>query len=148
MSGSISIDGVRLPRFLYGTAWKQDDTEPPTLLALRNGFRGIDTANQRKHYHEAAVGRAVFTVLVEDAIARGDLFLQHEVDRTSGSITPLNPKTGSSRGRSRRRRVSAETRICTTITSWSGFSFAGVTVKASLPRPVRARTTRPAAVRH
>lgn len=76
MSDSIAIDGVRIPRFLYGTAWKEDDTERMTLLALRNGFRGIDTANQRKHYHEAAVGRAVSAVLAEGAIARDDLFLQ------------------------------------------------------------------------
>ena len=29
-----------------------------TELALRAGFRGIDTANQRKHYFEAGVGQA------------------------------------------------------------------------------------------
>ena len=55
----LSIDGVRVPRFLYGTAWKEDHTERLTELALRQGFRGIDTANQRRHYHEAAVGKAV-----------------------------------------------------------------------------------------
>lgn len=53
------LDGVRVPRFLYGTAWKEDETQRLTELALGQGFRGIDTANQRKHYHEAAVGRAV-----------------------------------------------------------------------------------------
>ena len=41
-----------------------------------NRFRGIDTANQRKHYDEAAVGRAVSGFLNEGAIARDDLFLQ------------------------------------------------------------------------
>ncbi|MDB5309293.1 MAG: putative oxidoreductase, partial [Gemmataceae bacterium] len=56
---ALSIDGVRVPRFLYGTAWKEDETERLTGLALGHGFRGIDTANQRRHYHEAAVGRAV-----------------------------------------------------------------------------------------
>ena len=56
---SLSIDGVRVPRFLYGTAWKEDETQRLTELALRAGFRGIDTANQRRHYHEAAVGQAV-----------------------------------------------------------------------------------------
>jgi diketogulonate reductase-like aldo/keto reductase len=76
MNDSIANDGVRIPRFLYGTAWKEDDTERLTLLALRQGFRGIDTANQRKHYHEAAVGHAVSAVLNEGAIARDDLFLQ------------------------------------------------------------------------
>src|SRR5207248_3133174 len=47
-----------------------------TRLALRQGFRGIDTANQRKHYHEAAVGRAVAAAVAAGEVARGDLFLQ------------------------------------------------------------------------
>ena len=41
------------PQFLYGTAWKEDRTPVLTELALRAGFRGIDTANQRRHYFEA-----------------------------------------------------------------------------------------------
>src|SRR5262249_19685693 len=49
---SITIDGVQVPRFLYGTAWKEDQTEHLPALALQQGFRGIDTANQRRHYHE------------------------------------------------------------------------------------------------
>jgi DNA-directed RNA polymerase specialized sigma24 family protein len=56
---TLLIDGVSLPRFLCGTARKEDRTQGLTELALRQGFRGLDTANQRKHYHEAAVGQAV-----------------------------------------------------------------------------------------
>ncbi len=51
---SVSIEGIAVPRFLYGTAWKEDETQRLTELALTQGFRGIDTANQRRHYHEAA----------------------------------------------------------------------------------------------
>ena len=51
---TLSIDGVQVPRFLYGTAWKEQETQRLTGLALRQGFRGIDTANQRRHYDEAA----------------------------------------------------------------------------------------------
>ena len=47
------------PSFLYGTAWKEAETERLTLLAIEQGFRGIDTANQRKHYFEDGVGTAV-----------------------------------------------------------------------------------------
>lgn len=65
-----------LPPFLYGTAWKEDDTERLTLLALEQGFRAIDTANQRKHYHEAGVGAAVKAALEQGLITRDDLFLQ------------------------------------------------------------------------
>ena len=45
------------PPFLYGTAWKEERTQSLVELALAQGFRGIDTANQRKHYNEAAVGK-------------------------------------------------------------------------------------------
>ena len=76
MTDTITIDGVRVPRFLYGTAWKEEETERLTLLALQNGFRGIDTANQRKHYYEAAVGRAIANALANGLIARDDLFIQ------------------------------------------------------------------------
>ena len=73
---TLSIDGVRVPRFLYGTAWKEQETQRLTELALRQGFRGIDTANQRRHYHEAAVGRAVAAAVEGGLVAREDLFLQ------------------------------------------------------------------------
>jgi diketogulonate reductase-like aldo/keto reductase len=76
MADYLSLDGVRVPRFLYGTAWKEDRTQPLTELALRSGFRGIDTANQRRHYHEAAVGQAVRTAIQSGLVNREDLFLQ------------------------------------------------------------------------
>lgn len=65
-----------IPSLLYGTAWKEERTEALTALALQQGFRGIDTANQRKHYFEAAVGRAVQAALGTGALTRGQLFLQ------------------------------------------------------------------------
>src|SRR5258707_3095867 len=73
---TLSIDGVRVPRFLYGTAWKEDQTQRLTELALAQGFRGIDTANQRRHYHEAGVGQAVAAAIAGGSIVRDDLFLQ------------------------------------------------------------------------
>ena len=73
---TLSIDGVTVPRFLYGTAWKEDQTRRLTELALRQGFRGIDTANQRRHYHEAAVGQAVAAAVAQGLVTREDLFLQ------------------------------------------------------------------------
>src|ERR1700687_2510402 len=73
---TLSVEGVRVPRFLYGTAWKEDQTQRLTELALRQGFRGIDTANQRRHYHEAAVGLAINASVKSGLVARKDLFLQ------------------------------------------------------------------------
>ena len=73
---TMTIDGVRVPRFLYGTAWKEDETARLTALALGQGFRGIDTANQRKHYHEAGVGGGIREAMKSGVVARDDLFLQ------------------------------------------------------------------------
>jgi diketogulonate reductase-like aldo/keto reductase len=73
---SLLIGGVRVPHFLYGTAWKEQETRRLTELALRTGFRGIDTANQRRHYDEAAVGQAVAAALASGLVTRDDLFLQ------------------------------------------------------------------------
>lgn len=65
-----------IPPFLYGTAWKEDQTERLTRLAIESGFRGIDTANQRKHYFEAGVGAAVASAIRDGLVTRDDLFLQ------------------------------------------------------------------------
>jgi diketogulonate reductase-like aldo/keto reductase len=64
------------PDFLYGTAWKEDRTAALTELALRAGFRGIDTANQRRHYFEAGVGQALAAAYRAGVVTRSDLFLQ------------------------------------------------------------------------
>lgn len=65
-----------VPDFLYGTAWKEERTAALTELALRAGFRGIDTANQRRHYFEAGVGEALAAAYREGMVTRADLFLQ------------------------------------------------------------------------
>jgi diketogulonate reductase-like aldo/keto reductase len=64
------------PDFLYGTAWKEDRTAALTELALRAGFRGIDTANQRRHYFEAGVGQGLAAAYRAGVVTRADLFLQ------------------------------------------------------------------------
>ena len=65
-----------VPPILYGTAWKEERTEALVGEALAAGFRGIDTANQRKHYHEAGVGAALAKAFDAGAVSRDDLFLQ------------------------------------------------------------------------
>jgi diketogulonate reductase-like aldo/keto reductase len=65
-----------LPDFLYGTAWKEERTPALVELALRVGFRGIDTANQRRHYFEAGVGEGLAAAYRAGVVARADLFLQ------------------------------------------------------------------------
>lgn len=65
-----------IPDFLYGTAWKEERTAALTELALRAGFRGIDTANQRRHYYEEGVGHALAAAYRAGIVRREELFLQ------------------------------------------------------------------------
>ncbi len=91
---TLSIEGIAVPRFLYGTAWKEDETQRLTELALQQGFRGIDTANQRRHYHEAAVGLGISSAIKRGVIARDDLFLQTKFTFRDGQDhrLPYDPK--------------------------------------------------------
>jgi diketogulonate reductase-like aldo/keto reductase len=63
------------PTFIYGTAWKEDETKDLVKLAIKNGFRAIDTANQPKHYQEPLVGEALHE-LYKNGLKREDIFLQ------------------------------------------------------------------------
>ena len=89
-----TIHGVHVPSFLYGTAWKELDTRRLVNLALQAGFRGIDTANQRKHYHEVGVGEALAEAFEKGVVKRGDLFLQTKFTHLGGqdSRLPYDPK--------------------------------------------------------
>jgi diketogulonate reductase-like aldo/keto reductase len=89
-----SATGVPTPKLIYGTAWKKTDTQRLVELAIRTGFRGIDTACQPKHYDEAAVGAAV-TACVKSGLARGDLYLQTKFTPLSGQDprqVPYDPR--------------------------------------------------------
>jgi diketogulonate reductase-like aldo/keto reductase len=67
---------TQIPDFLYGTAWKEDRTAPLTELAIRTGFRAIDTANQRRHYSEEGVGQGLAAAYRAGVVTRADVFLQ------------------------------------------------------------------------
>jgi diketogulonate reductase-like aldo/keto reductase len=91
---SLVVDGIDVPRFFYGTAWKEDRTQALTELALEQGFRAIDTANQRRHYHEAAVGKAIASAISRGLVSRDDLFLQTKFtfQRGQDHRLPYDPK--------------------------------------------------------
>jgi diketogulonate reductase-like aldo/keto reductase len=76
MTAFVTLDGVQVPSFFYGTAWKEARTAQLTEQALQAGFRAIDTANQRKHYHEEGVGKGLQAFLQAGAVTRDHLFLQ------------------------------------------------------------------------
>jgi len=73
-----------VPDFLYGTAWKEERTAALTELAIRAGFRGFDTANQRRHYFEAGVGEGLRAAYRAGIVARADLFLQTKFTYSTG----------------------------------------------------------------
>ncbi|MGZ8192844.1 MAG: aldo/keto reductase family protein [Methylobacter sp.] len=89
---------ITVPTFLYGTAWKEDQTETLTYTAIQSGFLGIDTANQRRHYVEADVGKAVQRVLTEDKLQRSDLFLQTKFTYAAGQDHRLPYDPGANCG--------------------------------------------------
>ena len=64
------------PSIIYGTAWKEDRTRALTSQAIDYGFRAFDTANQRKHYVEEAVGVAIQEALSSGIVTREELFIQ------------------------------------------------------------------------
>jgi len=86
------------PSFLYGTAWKEERTAALTELALRAGFRGIDTANQRKHYFEAGVGQGLSAAYSAGIVTRADLFLQTKFtyQRGQDDRLPYDPTADAS----------------------------------------------------
>jgi diketogulonate reductase-like aldo/keto reductase len=78
-----SAEGVRVPRILYGTAWKKTDTARLVTLAIETGFRGIDTACQPKHYDEVGVGAGIAARLTAE-LTRSELYLQTKFTSLSG----------------------------------------------------------------
>jgi diketogulonate reductase-like aldo/keto reductase len=89
----VSAYGVRMPRILYGTAWKKDRTAALVEQALSLGFRGIDTACQPKHYDEAGVGVGL-AARMNAGLKRADLYLQTKftpVDGQDPGRTPYDP---------------------------------------------------------
>jgi diketogulonate reductase-like aldo/keto reductase len=83
-----------LRTLIYGTAWKEAATARLVGLALASGFRAIDTANQRKHYVEAAVGEAVTGAIQSGLLERGDLWLQTKFTHRDGQDNrlPYDPR--------------------------------------------------------
>ncbi len=72
-----------IPNFIYGTAWKKEATTDLVELALKSGFRAIDTANQAKHYSEVLVGEALLNA-AKSGISRNQIWLQSKFTSIDG----------------------------------------------------------------
>ena len=66
---------MKIPNMIYGTAWKKENTTNLVFEALKQGFKGVDTACQPKHYREDLVGLGLLKAY-EIGIKRQDLFIQ------------------------------------------------------------------------
>jgi len=87
-----AYNGVPIPSFMYGTAWKKEATTELVQFAVASGFTAIDTANQLIHYQEALVGEAL-QALAKKGIKRDSLFLQTKFTSVDGQggRTPYDP---------------------------------------------------------
>lgn len=61
--------------FIYGTAWKKDQTKELVKEALAAGFRCFDTAAQLKHYREESVGEALREAISEGIVKREQIYV-------------------------------------------------------------------------
>ncbi len=67
---------MKIPNMIYGTAWKKENTTDLVFEALKQGFRGVDTACQPKHYREDLVGLGLQKAYDNQVVKREDIFLQ------------------------------------------------------------------------
>ncbi len=91
----MTAHGVKIPKLIYGTAWKEVRTAGLVENALTLGFRGIDTACQPKHYHEAGVGQGIAACLNRGLLTRPELYLQTKftpLDGQDPNRVPYDPK--------------------------------------------------------
>lgn len=89
----MTTKALGLPPIIYGTAWKEEATAGLVERAVLAGFRGIDTANQKKHYREDYVGDALLALKAK-GISREELFLQSKYTYKEGQDQrlPYDPK--------------------------------------------------------
>jgi diketogulonate reductase-like aldo/keto reductase len=94
-----TLAGVEMPRLIYGTAWKKEKTTNLVVQAVLQGFRGIDTACQPKHYREDLVGEALNILAKDHNFSRDSLFIQTKFTPLSGqdlSSVPYDPSASLS----------------------------------------------------
>ena len=72
-----------MTNMIYGTAWKKEETSRLVELALKSGFKAIDTACQPRHYREDLVGLGLENAFKE-GIDRNDVFIQTKFTPISG----------------------------------------------------------------
>lgn len=91
--------GIRIPKIIYGTAWKKERTASLVEQTIVTEFRGIDTACQPKHYHEGGVGEGIAACINRGLVTRPELYLQTKFTSLDGQDPqriPYDPKANLS----------------------------------------------------
>ncbi|WP_428026774.1 aldo/keto reductase family protein [Arcobacter sp.] len=84
---------MNIPKLIYGTAWKKEETTRLVELAVKSGFRAIDTACQPRHYNEKGVGDALQNLYAQ-GFKREEIFLETKFTPKDGqdlNNIPYNP---------------------------------------------------------
>lgn len=77
VNGNQRFQGV--PRFVYGTAFKGEQSAVLVEQAIRQGFVGIDTAAVSSTYQERLVGDGVRAVLADRKLKREHLYVRRSL---------------------------------------------------------------------
>lgn len=91
LARDFTLNGVartRMPKLVYGTAWKKDRTTDLVYTALKTGFRGIDTAAQPKHYNEQGVAAGFKRAVSEGIVKREDVFVSPDDNDVTRRLDP------------------------------------------------------------
>lgn len=63
------------PAFIYGTAWKKEETTRLVQEAVAAGFTAVDTAAQPRHYREDLLGEGLRKSYADGIVLRDQLYV-------------------------------------------------------------------------
>lgn len=66
---------ITVPRIIYSTARKHENTEDLVYHAIKHGYRGIETGAEPLKYDEKAVGAGIRRAIQEGIVERKDLYV-------------------------------------------------------------------------
>ncbi|RMZ77275.1 hypothetical protein DV738_g4508, partial [Chaetothyriales sp. CBS 135597] len=116
-----------VPAFIYGTAWKKEDTADLVYQAVSNGFTAIDTAAQPKHYREDLVAAGVSKAIQDGIARRSDLYLQTKFTSVHGQDPGNMPYDAKS--------AIADQVHASVLSSLRNFNFGHVTKDGDVSQP-------------
>lgn len=70
-----TVGAKEVPSIIYGTAFKDDDTAELVQIALKTGFRAIDTSGNKPQYREKLVGDGVHASIDFGIVNRRELYV-------------------------------------------------------------------------